>query len=334
MVRQGLRRRRALGSRGRLRAGFTLPAVAVAGIAALVLSCGDDGVGPTPPPPPPPPPPPVATTVTVNPRSVSFTALGETARFTAEVRDQNGQVMAGAAVAWASSDASVATVDASGEVTAAGNGTATITATAGSASGSAAVTVVLDAGDDDRAALEVLYRRTGGPRWIRGANWLTDAPLDAWYGVVVVQGRVTELTLRDNGLEGPVPPQLANLSRLEHLDLSENDLSGPVPPELGQLSRLERLDFYDTNVTGRIPPELGNLSRLDFLDLSANHLTGPIPSELGRLSRLDWLSLSRNVLTGSIPPELGDPGRLASLYLYSNGLTGRVPPELGTRLPV
>ena len=331
MVRQGLRRRRALGSRGRLRAGFTLPAAAVAGIAALVLSCGDDGVGPTPPPPPPPPPPPapVATTVTVNPRSVSFTALGETARFTAEVRDQNGQVMAGAAVAWASSDASVATVDASGEVTAAGNGTATITATAGSASGSAAVTVASDAGDDDRAALEVLYRRTGGPRWIRGANWLTDAPLDTWHGVVVVQGRVTELTLRDNGLEGSVPPQLGNLSRLEHLDLSENDLSGPVPPELGRLSRLERLNLYDTNATGRIPPELGNLSRLDFLDLSANHLTGPIPSELGRLSRLDWLSLSRNVLTGSIPPELGDPGRLASLYLYGNGLTGRVPPELG-----
>ena len=38
----------------------------------------------------------------------------ETARFTAEVRDQNGQVMAGAAVVWASSDASVAAVDASG----------------------------------------------------------------------------------------------------------------------------------------------------------------------------------------------------------------------------
>ncbi|MCY3601193.1 MAG: Ig-like domain-containing protein [Gemmatimonadetes bacterium] len=296
MVRQGLRRRRALGGRGRLRAGFTLPAAAVAGIAALVLSCGDDGVGPTPPPPPPPPPPPapVATTVTVNPRSVSFTALGETARFTAEVRDQNGQVMAGAAVAWTSSDASVATVDASGEVTAAGNGTATITATAGSASGSAAVTVASDAGDDDRAALEVLYRRTGGPRWIRGANWLTDAPLDTWHGVVVVQGRVTELTLRDNGLEGSVPPQLGNLSRLEHLDLSENDLSGPVPPELGRLSRLERLDFYDTNVTGRIPPELGNLANLAILSLDENNLTGSVPRSFLKLDALRTFRIEGN----------------------------------------
>ena len=102
----------------------------------LVLSCGDGAVEP-----PPPAPAPVATTVTVNPASATLTALEETARFTAEVRDQNGQAMAGTAVAWASSDASVAAVDASGLVTAVANGGATITATTGSVSGSAAVTV-------------------------------------------------------------------------------------------------------------------------------------------------------------------------------------------------
>ena len=130
-----VRRRRGDGGRGRLGAGFTIPTMAIGGIAMLVLSCGDGAVEPTP------PPAPVATTVTVSPGSAELSALGETARFTAEVRDQNGQVMAGAVVAWASSDASVATVDASGQVTAAANGSATITATAGSVSGTAAVTV-------------------------------------------------------------------------------------------------------------------------------------------------------------------------------------------------
>ena len=114
---------------------FATPAMAVAAITMLVLSCGDGAVEPAP------PPAPMATTVTVTPGSAALTALEETARFTAEVRDQNGQVMAGAAVAWTSSDASVAPVDASGQVTAAGNGSATITATSGSASGTAAVTV-------------------------------------------------------------------------------------------------------------------------------------------------------------------------------------------------
>ena len=49
--------------------------------------------------------------------------------------------MAGAAVTWASNAAAVATVSASGLVTAVANGSATITATAGAASGSATVTV-------------------------------------------------------------------------------------------------------------------------------------------------------------------------------------------------
>ena len=119
--------------RRRLSAGSSISALTVAAIAILVLSCGDAGVEP--------PAVPVATTVTVTPGSATFSALGDTARFTAEVLDQNGWVMTGAAVAWTSSEASVAAVDASGQVTAAANGSATITATAGSASGTAAVTV-------------------------------------------------------------------------------------------------------------------------------------------------------------------------------------------------
>ena len=114
----------------------TLPAAAV-----LLggLACGEDATGP--PPPPPPPPPPVATTLAVTPASVQLSSLGETAQLSAEVRDQNGRAMPGAAVTWTSADPTVASVDASGLVTAVSNGTATVTAAAGSASGSAAVSV-------------------------------------------------------------------------------------------------------------------------------------------------------------------------------------------------
>ena len=119
------------------RRAHPVPATALAVTVVLILSCGDGAVEP----PPLPPPAPVATAVTVTPASATLSALGETARFTAEVRDQHGQVMSGAAVAWTSSDASVASVDASGLVTAAANGSATITATAGSVSGTAGVTV-------------------------------------------------------------------------------------------------------------------------------------------------------------------------------------------------
>ena len=114
-------------------AATTLPA------ALWALSCGDGATEP-------PPDPPRPTTVTVSPATAELTALGATVQLRAEVLDQYGQVMAGAAVSWSSSAASVATVDGSGLVTAAANGAATVTATAGSASGTAAVTVAQSAG--------------------------------------------------------------------------------------------------------------------------------------------------------------------------------------------
>ena len=78
------------------------------------------------------------------PATAQFAALGETVQLSAEVRDQNGNVVAGAALMWSSSDASVATVDAAGRMTAAANGTATITATAGGVSRAVAVTILYE----------------------------------------------------------------------------------------------------------------------------------------------------------------------------------------------
>ncbi|MDE2985858.1 MAG: Ig-like domain-containing protein [Gemmatimonadota bacterium] len=109
------------------------PAGPILAIAA-VLSCGEEPVEP-------PPPVPVPTTLTVRPASFEFVSLGETERFTAEVRDQFGNVMS-VAVTWSSSADAVAGVNPVGVVTSEAVGTATIRATAGAASGTAAVTVI------------------------------------------------------------------------------------------------------------------------------------------------------------------------------------------------
>ena len=101
---------------------------------ALLLSCGDGGTEP------PAPEPPRATTVAVTPATVELT--GATVRLSAQVLDQNGQAMAGAAVAWSSSDVAVAMVDGAGLVTGVATGTAVIEATSGTAAGSATVRVV------------------------------------------------------------------------------------------------------------------------------------------------------------------------------------------------
>ena len=65
----------------------------------------------------------------MSPATARLAALGATVQLSAEVRDQNGNVMAGAAVAWSSADATVATVDGSGLVTAVANGANTADST-------------------------------------------------------------------------------------------------------------------------------------------------------------------------------------------------------------
>ena len=307
--------------------------VAAVGLCAALwtYACGDGATEP----PPPAPDPPRPATVTVAPATVQLTALGATEQLTAEVRDQNGNAMAGAAVSWASSAAAVATVSASGLVTAVANGTATITATAGGASGTATVTVDQSA-NPDRAVLMTLYETTDGPNWLNNENWLTDAPLRDWYGVDTdASGRVVRLDLSGtwegwipHGLSGSIPSVLGNLSNLTRLDLSLNHLTGPIPPELGSLAHLEWLNLSNNGLTGPVPPELGNLADLELLGLADNKLTGRIPSELGSLTRLGQLFLAWNELTGPIPPELGSLADLEWLHLTSNELTGRIPSEL------
>jgi outer membrane protein OmpA-like peptidoglycan-associated protein len=68
------------------------------------------------------------TSVAVNPRTVMLEDLGATEQLSASPMDNRGRPLAGRAVTWASSNDSVATVSATGLVTAVSNGSATITA--------------------------------------------------------------------------------------------------------------------------------------------------------------------------------------------------------------
>ena len=265
---------------------------AVISVTLWAYACGD---GTTDPPPTFPEP----ATVTVSPGTAQLAAQGGTVQLSAEVRDQNGEVMARATVTWASSDEAVATVSASGLVTGVAVGSATITATAGSASGTATVTVVAN---PDRVPLAAFYEATDGPNWVNSENWLTDAPLDEWYGIAVDgDGRVSGLRLLDNKLSGRIPPELADLTELTDLSLSVNDFSGEIPPELGSLADLTFLSLRENGLTGEIPPELGNLTALTSLYLQENGLTGEIPPELGNLTELTQLRLTSNHLTSPIP---------------------------------
>ena len=166
----------------------------------------------------------------------------------------------------------------------------------------AKVTVVIS----QRAALSALFGAAGGENWTHSENWGTDRPLGEWYGVSVDdQGRVTVLALYNNGLGGPIPPQLGSLSNLTELRLEWNQLEGPIPPQLGSLSKLGQLYLLENQLEGPIPPQLGSLSNLERLRLDQNRLEGAIPPQLGQMASLKGLFLSKNAgMSGPLPTQL------------------------------
>jgi hypothetical protein len=82
----------------------------------------------------------VATTVAITPRQIAV-RQGQTAKFAAEVRDQDGAVMAGAPVVWSAANAKVASIDASGLAATVRAGSTVISARSGAAKGSATLEV-------------------------------------------------------------------------------------------------------------------------------------------------------------------------------------------------
>ena len=160
--------------------------------------------------------------------------------------------------------------------------------------------------ETDREALVALYNATDGENWNQSDNWLSDAPLGEWKGVLTDDRRVVVLYLGDNGLTGEIPPELGSLSNLTALYLDTNALSGEIPPELGSLSNLTDLSLHGNALSGAIPAELGSLSNLAGLDLRNNALSGAIPAELGSLSNLTNLRLLSNDLSGCVPSSLED----------------------------
>lgn len=159
----------------------------------------------------------------------------------------------------------------------------------------------------ERDALVALYNSTDGGNWDYNLNWLEGDPcFNSWHGVTCEKkwddetGKevttVTDLSLSYNNLNGSIPPELGNLTRLNYLDLSDNDLSGSIPGELGNLTDLYSLWLQRNSLSGNIPEELGNLGGLYEIYLDSNKLTGLIPDSLENLQYVNLVGLRWNGL--------------------------------------
>ena len=304
--------------------------------------------------------------VTLDPDSLAFAALGDTATLAATVVDANGHAVEEVSLTWTTGDTAVATISPRGVVTAVGNGTATVTAAAGEVSGEAVAVVaqvvdrVVVTPSADTVVLGTLVRLSAeafdaNGHQVDGASFRWSSG-DA--GVATVEGSGV---VRGVGVGGPVTITAAaesatgtadvivvyspDRSVLEALyeatsgpnwgnNLKWMEGDQPIGDWFGvttdSVGRATSVDLSSNGLNGPLPEELGDLEHLQMLQLFGNRLTGPIPSELGRLRKLTTLGLASNFgLSGPIPPELGDLGKLEFLWLYGNKLSGSIPAELG-----
>ena len=172
---------------------------------------------------------------------------------------------------------------------------------------------------DDRDVLVKLYNATNGDQWHNNENWLSDMPLQTWHGVRVNdQGKVTELTLWDNNLNGTLIPEIGQLTALTSLGLGTNLLTGTIPPELGNLTLLDTLGLTNNDLTGEIPEELGSPSPLWIVNISGNEFEGCIPDSLRHVENNDFHALNI-IYCGFNPSDPDDTAVLVKLYNATNG---------------
>ncbi len=281
-------------------------------------------------------PPECASRVSIEPSTLTFDAVGDTARLSVTVVDAEGRPVPSPAVTWASADPGVAKVGTAGLVTARYIGITTVTATYDSLTAASTEAAVRLPGSD-RAVLEALYRATGGDDWTDNTNWLSDEPLGKWYGVdVMVSGHVENLMLRDNNLTGQLPAAIGLLDSLFILGVSGNGITGPIPPAIGRLRRLRDLNLRDTGLEGVLPPEIGDMTGLEYVTLDHTGLSGPLPETLSRLVNLkrfyhsgtdlcvprslaDWYASLGNTKPLPCIPSTADRDVLVTFYNATGG---------------
>ncbi|TRU95593.1 MAG: GTP-binding protein [Microcystis wesenbergii Mw_QC_B_20070930_S4] len=125
--------------------------------------------------------------------------------------------------------------------------------------------------------------------------------------------RARELNLSGRNLT-EIPPEIAQLTSLQHLYLYNNQIRG-IPEALAQLTSLQFLDLYNNQIRG-IPEALAQLTSLQRLYLSNNQIR-EIPEALAQLTSLQYLYLSNNQIR-EIPEALAQLTSLQDLDLSNN----------------
>ena len=182
---------------------------------------------------------------------------------------------------------------------------------------------------DDKSVLKALYVATAGNGWRKNDGWLDIDDYCQWYGVTCwrtndkVNGRVQNVELPNNGLQGSIPESIFNLEHLTVLNLSRNDIVLPFT-RIWASPRIRTVNIASTrtiNFDGI--QDAGEF----FAFLFADHLPiyGNLPVEIMKIRSLQVFSMADSGLIGELSQMIGQMESLQELYLFNNELRGPVP---------
>ncbi|KAK4851095.1 hypothetical protein QYF36_012396 [Acer negundo] len=86
------------------------------------------------------------------------------------------------------------------------------------------------------------------------------------------------IELRNNMINGTIPPEVGRWKQLHVLDLSRNNISGIIPNSILEMGNLEVLDLSSNDLIGSIPVSFVELTFLSKFNVAYNHLQGRVPT--------------------------------------------------------
>ena len=143
----------------------------------------------------------------------------------------------------------------------------------------------------EQFALLELYDSTGGDSWTNNDGWDEDTEVGDWFGVTVdaEDTLVRRLDLPDNGLEGPLPAVVANLTELQTLDLADNTLNGGFPVAMTSMGALDTIRIGgNEDMDGPLPYRMVDMEDLRALQYKDTGLcASPAPTFQDWIDELD-----------------------------------------------
>lgn len=134
------------------------------------------------------------------------------------------------------------------------------------------------------------------------------------------------LKLVGNSLQGTIPPELFNATKLQYIDLGRNAFTGSIPSTIGKVQRLSTFNLWTNNFSNTLPAEFYSLENLVYSLMGYNRFSGSLSQSLmTNLKNLEVLTLNSNDLSGEVPNLDRLSRRLIILALNNNNFSGSFP---------